>query len=79
MLQQCVVGRTHTPEPVDQLELLVHVHHEDEKEDHGEDHLTDGDSRVSAVMRRSVADDDDETDELKERNEAINGQIWIQG
>lgn len=79
MLQQGVVGRTHTPEPVDHQELLVHVHHEDAKEDHGEDHLTDGDSRVSAVIRRSVADDDDETDELKEKNEGINGEIWIRG
>lgn len=74
-----MVGGTHTPEPVDHLDLLVHFHHEDAKEDYGEDHLTDGDSRVSAVRRRSVADDDDETDELREKNEGINGQIRLQG
>lgn len=68
MFQHRVAGRTHTPEPVDHSDLLVHFHHEDGKEDHGEDHLTDGDTRVSAAQRRSVADDDDETDELKEKN-----------
>lgn len=52
-----------TPHPVDHLELLVHLHHEDAKEDHGEDHLTDGQSGVTAVVRQGIADDDDETDD----------------
>lgn len=57
--------RTHTPNPVDQLKLLVQLHHEDAKEDHGEDHLTDGQRGVASVHRHSIADDDDETDDLQ--------------
>lgn len=38
-----------TPGPVDQLKLLVQVHHEDAEEDHGEDHLTDGQSGVTSI------------------------------
>lgn len=56
---------TYTPDPVDHLDLLVHLHQEDAKEDHGEDHLADGHSRVASVQRRSIADEDYETDELK--------------
>lgn len=54
--------RTHAPDPVDHLDLLVHLHHEDTKEDHGEDHLADGHGGVASIQRCSVADDDDQTD-----------------
>lgn len=68
-LQDCVVRQlrhnTYTPDPVDHLELLVQLIHEDNKEDNGEDHLTDGHSRVAPTRRRSKADDDDEADELR--------------
>jgi len=59
---------THTPDPVDHLDLLVQLHHEDDKEDDGEDHLADGNSRVASIQRRSIADEDDETEYL--------GEIW---
>lgn len=55
---------THAPHPVDQLELLVQIHHEDAEEDHGEDHLADGHGRVASIQGRRVADDDDEANEL---------------
>lgn len=44
--------------------MLVHPHHEDAEEDHGEDHLADGHGGVASSVGRSVADDDDETDQL---------------
>lgn len=47
------------------MDLLIQVHHKDAKEDHGEDHLADGHSGVAPIQRRSIADDDDETDELR--------------
>lgn len=52
-----------TPHPVDHHDLFVQLHHEDAKEDHGKDHLTDGHSRVTSIHRGGVADDDDETDQ----------------
>lgn len=42
-------GSTHTPDPVHQLDLFVQLHHEDDKEDYGEDHLADGDGGVTSV------------------------------
>lgn len=56
---------THAPDPVDHLDLLVEIHHEDCEEDHSEDHLADGHSGVASIKGRSVADDDDETDDLR--------------
>lgn len=60
-----LVSRTHTPEPVDHCELLVQLHHEDDKEDYGEHHLTDGCGGVASWVRYSVADEDDETEDLR--------------
>lgn len=48
-----------TPDPVDHLDLLVQLHHEDGEEDHGEDHLADGHSRVASICRGGIADEDD--------------------
>lgn len=56
--------RTHAPDPVDHLDLLVHFHHEDAEEDHGEDHLADGHGGKASVRRHSIADDDNEADDL---------------
>lgn len=30
---------TYSPKPVDELELFIQLHHEDDEEDDGEDHL----------------------------------------
>lgn len=61
------MSRTHTPDPVDHLDLLVQFHHEDAEEDDGKDHLADGHGGVSSIPRHGVADDDDETKDLLKR------------
>lgn len=63
MCLRCKAG-THTPDPVHHLDLLVQLHHEDDEEDDGEDHLADGHGGVASVQRGSVADDDNEADDL---------------
>lgn len=56
---------THTPNPVDELELFIQLHHEHDKEDDGEDHLTNSHRWISAIIRRCVADDADQAQELQ--------------
>lgn len=63
--ESCSVTGTYRPEPTDHQKLLVQLHHEDDHEDDGEDHLTDGHSGVASVQRRRIADEDDEADYLK--------------
>lgn len=46
------------------MDLLVQLHHEDDEEDDGEDHLADGHGGVASVQRRGVADDDNEAEDL---------------
>lgn len=55
---------------MDHSELLVQLHHVDDEEDGGEDHLADGHGGVSPGVRRRIADDDDETEELEEKGGA---------
>lgn len=61
------MSRTHTPDPVDHLDLFVQIHHEDAEEHDGKDHLADGHGGVSSICRRGVADDDDEAEDLLKR------------
>lgn len=56
---------TYAPEPVDDQELFIHLHHEDDEEDDGKDHLTNSHGRESATPRRCVTDDDDQAQELQ--------------
>lgn len=74
------MSRTHSPDPVDHLDLLVQFHHEDAEEDDGKYHLADGHGGVSSIRRRSVADDDDETEDLfKEREFSNSFSVIING
>lgn len=57
--------RTHSPEPVDHSKPLVQLHHIDDKEDNGHGHLEDGQSGDASIRRGEIADEDDETDELR--------------
>lgn len=57
--------QTYTPEPVDDLELFIQLHHEDDKEDDGKDHLTNSHRWVSAIQRCCVADEADQAQELQ--------------
>lgn len=59
--------RTHAPDPVDQVELLVKLHGEDDEEDDGKDHFADGHGSIASIPGRSVADEDDQTEHLYER------------
>ena len=60
---------TYRPGPADDLELLVQLQHEDDHEDDGKHHLTDGHGGVAGVQRRRIADDDDEADQLETERE----------
>lgn len=55
---------TYAPKPVDGLQLFIQLHHEDDEEDDGEDHLANGHRWISAVRRRCVTDEDDEAQKL---------------
>lgn len=63
---------THGPGPVDHEDLFVKLHHEDDEEDNAEGHLAKSRNRVSSIRRRSIADKDDQADELREEVETNN-------
>lgn len=58
---------TYQPRPVDHLQLLVQVGHEDGEDEDGENHLADGHRWVAAGVRRRIADQDDQADELRKK------------
>lgn len=60
------------PQPVDHLDLLVQLHHEDDEEDDGEDHFADGHGRVASIVGGGVADEDYETEDyFRRQDEAL--------
>lgn len=52
---------------MDQVELLVQLHGEDDEEDDGKDHFADGHGSVASIPGRSVADQDEQAEDLYER------------
>lgn len=71
-----LVGVTYSPEPVDHLDLLVDVHHEEDEEEHGKDQLEDGHGGEALIHGRSIAADDDKAEKLRvirERKEGGGG------